>query len=212
MRTSCRYVSCGRRCAGRGGLGVGLTRFHFRSRWATAPWWLTLSGWLGIVPADFIMSRDMLRGVKTTAQAKSQTVGRQIPDPSVLSGEFRVAGVFVLKSGVNVGAAQGALSPVYNAFAGIACEQPCHHRFRWRVHVATVLGTSAVQVEALFPSAAAWTSVPVEEDQQLWYGHDRAGQPDLEEKGGFPMTVARAPRTVDHKTLYRPTGRRGSGR
>jgi hypothetical protein len=41
------------------------TRFHFRSRWTTSPWWLTLGGWAGIVPADFIMSRDMLRGVQT---------------------------------------------------------------------------------------------------------------------------------------------------
>jgi hypothetical protein len=44
------------------------TRFHFRSRWTTSPWWLTAAGWLGIVPADFIMSRDMLRGVKQRAE------------------------------------------------------------------------------------------------------------------------------------------------
>lgn len=44
------------------------TRFHFRSRWVTSPWWLTLSGWLGIVPADFVMSRAMLRGVKERAE------------------------------------------------------------------------------------------------------------------------------------------------
>ena len=45
------------------------TRFHFRSRWTTHPWWLTVSGWLGVVPADFLMSRDMLRGVKARAEA-----------------------------------------------------------------------------------------------------------------------------------------------
>ena len=44
------------------------TRFLFRSRWVTAPWWLTTGGWLGIVPADFVMARDMLRGVKHRAQ------------------------------------------------------------------------------------------------------------------------------------------------
>ena len=44
------------------------TRFHFRSRWTTAPWWFTASGWLGIVPADFYMSRGMLRGVKERAE------------------------------------------------------------------------------------------------------------------------------------------------
>lgn len=44
------------------------TRYHFRSRWVTEPWWLTACGWLGIVPADFVMSRDMLRGVKARAE------------------------------------------------------------------------------------------------------------------------------------------------
>jgi len=47
------------------------TRFHFRSRWTTSPWWLTLGGWLGIVPADLIMSRDMLNGVKIRAERAS---------------------------------------------------------------------------------------------------------------------------------------------
>jgi hypothetical protein len=47
------------------------TRFHFRSRWTTGPWWFTLGGRLGIVPADFIMSRDMLRGVKQRAEQAS---------------------------------------------------------------------------------------------------------------------------------------------
>jgi hypothetical protein len=45
------------------------TRFHFRSRWTTAPWWLTLGGRLLIVPADFVMSRDMLRGVRRRAES-----------------------------------------------------------------------------------------------------------------------------------------------
>jgi hypothetical protein len=44
------------------------TRFLFRSRWVTTPWWLTTGGWLGIVPADFVMARDMLRGVKRRAE------------------------------------------------------------------------------------------------------------------------------------------------
>lgn len=44
------------------------TRFHFRSRWMTRPWWLTVLGQLGIVPADFVMSRDMLHGVKQRAE------------------------------------------------------------------------------------------------------------------------------------------------
>ena len=46
-------------------LGEGRrTRFLFRSRWMTKPWWFTLFGWLIVVPADFVMSRDMLHGVK----------------------------------------------------------------------------------------------------------------------------------------------------
>jgi hypothetical protein len=44
------------------------TRFHFRSRWTTAPWWLTLGGWLAIVPADLVMAHDMLHGVKHRAE------------------------------------------------------------------------------------------------------------------------------------------------
>ncbi len=50
-----------------------LTRFHFRSRWATSPWWMTLGGRLVIVPADFVMSRDMLRGVRRRAERHGAT-------------------------------------------------------------------------------------------------------------------------------------------
>jgi len=59
-------------------VGSGATRFHFRSRWSTAPWWFTLGGRLAIVPADFLMSRDMLRGVRQRAEASSRT-GRRRP-------------------------------------------------------------------------------------------------------------------------------------
>jgi hypothetical protein len=45
------------------------TRFHSRSRWVTHPWWLTAGGWLCVVPADFVTSRDMLNGVKRRAEA-----------------------------------------------------------------------------------------------------------------------------------------------
>jgi hypothetical protein len=44
------------------------TRIIFRSRWHTTPWWLTAAGRFGIVPADFIMSRDMLHGIKNRAE------------------------------------------------------------------------------------------------------------------------------------------------
>jgi len=52
------------------------TRFHFRSRWVTQPWWLTLGGWLAVVPADFVMSRDMLRGVKARAEPQPTSPDR----------------------------------------------------------------------------------------------------------------------------------------
>lgn len=45
------------------------TRFHFRSRWTTRPWWFTAFGWLAVVPADFVMSRDMLRGVRERVES-----------------------------------------------------------------------------------------------------------------------------------------------
>jgi hypothetical protein len=47
------------------------TRFHFRSRWTTAPWWFTLGARLLVVPADFVMSRGMLRGVRQRAESRS---------------------------------------------------------------------------------------------------------------------------------------------
>lgn len=56
------------------------TRFHFRSRWDTSPWWLTLGGRLAIVPADFVMSRSMLRGVRRRAE-------RLRLAPRVIAGE-----------------------------------------------------------------------------------------------------------------------------
>jgi hypothetical protein len=52
------------------------TRYHFRSRWVTEPWWFTLGGNLGIVPADFLMSRDHLRGVKARAERTATEVRR----------------------------------------------------------------------------------------------------------------------------------------
>src|SRR5581483_487395 len=40
------------------------TRLLFRSRGRVAPRWLALAYWLVIVPADFVMSRQMMRGLK----------------------------------------------------------------------------------------------------------------------------------------------------
>jgi hypothetical protein len=44
------------------------TRFHFRSRWVATPWWMTAAARYGLVPADFVMARDMLRGVRERAE------------------------------------------------------------------------------------------------------------------------------------------------
>lgn len=38
----------------------------------TLPWWMTLFGWLAIVPADFLMSHDMLHGVMDRAEAMAR--------------------------------------------------------------------------------------------------------------------------------------------
>ena len=63
------------------------TRFLFRSRWITAPWWLSLAGWLAVVPADFVMARAMLRGVKARAE-RGAAGSRQAATPE---GEVRSA-------------------------------------------------------------------------------------------------------------------------
>jgi hypothetical protein len=54
------------------------TRFHFRSRWACRPWWLTAASWAAVVPADFVMSRDMLRGVRRRAERGGSVVAQRL--------------------------------------------------------------------------------------------------------------------------------------
>ncbi len=44
------------------------TRFIFRWRAQTHPWWLRLLCHAVVVPADFLMSRDMLRGLRQRAE------------------------------------------------------------------------------------------------------------------------------------------------
>jgi hypothetical protein len=51
----------------------GRGRLIFRWRAATRPRWLTLIIWTAIVPADFLMSRDMLRGIKRRAERLDRT-------------------------------------------------------------------------------------------------------------------------------------------
>ena len=83
------------------------TRFLFRSRWVTAPWWFSLGGWLGIVPADFVMSRDMLNGVKQRAESlATQRTAQPAPAPTT---RFRSAYRGALSSVLN-GADRGRSS------------------------------------------------------------------------------------------------------
>jgi hypothetical protein len=42
-------------------------------RWWSSGSWLTLAGWMGIVPADFVMSRQMLRGVKARVERAARS-------------------------------------------------------------------------------------------------------------------------------------------
>jgi len=46
-------------------LGDNCSRLIFRCRGNTAPWWMLALYRLAIVPADFIMSRQMLSGIRS---------------------------------------------------------------------------------------------------------------------------------------------------
>ena len=60
------------------------TRLVFRWRARTTPWWLTLGAQLAIVPADFVMSRGMLRGLRRRAElAGRQGSGQVVPRGSL---------------------------------------------------------------------------------------------------------------------------------
>jgi len=49
-------------------VGGGRTRFIFRSRARAGPWWVAAVYLLAVIPADFVMSRQMLNGVKARAE------------------------------------------------------------------------------------------------------------------------------------------------
>jgi hypothetical protein len=46
------------------------TRLLFRWRARTRPWWFTVGAAALVVPADFVMSRDMLRGIRRRAATR----------------------------------------------------------------------------------------------------------------------------------------------
>ena len=49
------------------------TRFLFRTRVRLRPWWVAAFYWAVVVPADSVMSRQMLRGVKERAERTTAT-------------------------------------------------------------------------------------------------------------------------------------------
>jgi len=50
----------------------GGTRLIFRWRARTRPWWLTLGAHSFLLPADYVMSRSMLRGIERRVAAEQQ--------------------------------------------------------------------------------------------------------------------------------------------
>jgi uncharacterized protein YndB with AHSA1/START domain len=51
--------------------GNGKTRFILRCRGRVGPRWLAALYWLAIIPADFVMSRQMMLGIKRRAEAQA---------------------------------------------------------------------------------------------------------------------------------------------
>ena len=64
------------------------TRIVFRWRAHTSPWWLTLGAHLVIVPADFVMSSGMLRGLRRRVAPIVGLSRSSEDDPSSLNGRF----------------------------------------------------------------------------------------------------------------------------
>jgi hypothetical protein len=56
-------------------LADGRTRFLFRSRSRVGPRWVSACYLAAVVPADFVMSRQMLRGVKQRAERSARARG-----------------------------------------------------------------------------------------------------------------------------------------
>jgi hypothetical protein len=72
-------------------LGQVRTRFVFRSRACLGPWWLAAGYWALIIPADFVMARQMLHGVK--ARAEGVTAPADFARPAAAAGSYR--GIFI---------------------------------------------------------------------------------------------------------------------
>lgn len=66
--------------------GPGRTRFVFRSRVRLGPWWLAAAYWAVIIPADFVMSRQMLLGVRRRATKRDQSRSIETAAASTMPG------------------------------------------------------------------------------------------------------------------------------
>jgi len=60
----------------------GGTRLIFRWRAHTRPWWLTLGAHAFLLPADYVMSRSMLRGISTRVTAGLKSGPMALPSRS----------------------------------------------------------------------------------------------------------------------------------
>jgi hypothetical protein len=60
-------------------LGGGRTRFLLRTRARVGPRWLAVAYWLTLAPADLVMARQMLRGVKARAERTTGVAGASAP-------------------------------------------------------------------------------------------------------------------------------------
>jgi hypothetical protein len=66
---------------------AGHTRFLFRTRVRLRPWWVAAFYLVVIIPADFVMSRQMLRGVKARAERTTAAdIARVAPVSPAVAG------------------------------------------------------------------------------------------------------------------------------
>ncbi|WP_433038178.1 hypothetical protein [Actinomycetospora sp. CA-053990] len=66
--------------------GVDRTRFVFRTRARLRPWWVAGLYRALVVPADFVMSRQMLRGVRARAEATTDVDLARLDDEAEQPG------------------------------------------------------------------------------------------------------------------------------
>jgi hypothetical protein len=52
-------------------VGTSATRLHLRTRARLAPWWVAAGYVALLVPADFVMARQMLSGIRDRAERAS---------------------------------------------------------------------------------------------------------------------------------------------